>query len=138
MPLGAASCLAPLSTDEVKALLEKEFGPMLPTDEKMGNGPARYYKLSGFSGRIGFISALSHCFCDSCNRLRLTAAGILNPCLADNLSLDLRFFLRNGKNNNEIEHAIEEFVMRKPARHTFSESDTGAEHRKKEMFRIGG
>jgi cyclic pyranopterin phosphate synthase len=139
MPLGAASSLRPLPAGEVKALLEKEFGPMNQVTGKFGNGPAAYYALPGFAGRIGFISALSHRFCASCNRLRLTAAGLLKPCLASDMSLDLRFFLRGGKSDAEIANAITEFVMRKPERHAFGEAtDGGAEHRQKEMFRIGG
>jgi cyclic pyranopterin phosphate synthase len=134
MPLGAAVSLQPLPADEVKALLEKEFGPLTQVTGKFGNGPALYYTLPGFAGRIGFISALSHVFCASCNRLRLTAAGLLKPCLASDMSLDLRFLLRGGAGDAEIENAITEFVMRKPERHTFGE----AEHRQKEMFRIGG
>jgi cyclic pyranopterin phosphate synthase len=139
MPLGAAASLQPLPADETRALLEKEYGPLSPAAAKPGNGPAVYYTLPGFTGLIGFISALSHGFCASCNRLRLTAAGLLKPCLSSDMSLDLRGLLRDGADDAEIEHAITELVMRKPERHTFGESaDGGTEHQQKEMFRIGG
>jgi cyclic pyranopterin phosphate synthase len=135
MPLGAASVLQPVPADEVRALLEKEYGPLSPAQIKPGNGPAVYYTLPDFKGYIGFISALSRQFCDTCNRLRLSAAGFLRPCLSSGMGLDLRALLRGGVSDNEIERAITELVSRKPACHNFgSPRDQG----RQEMFRIGG
>jgi cyclic pyranopterin phosphate synthase len=135
MPLGAAFDLQPLPADEVRSLIEKEYGPLKPSAIKLGNGPAVYYTLQGFAGPIGFISALSHFFCQTCNRLRLTAAGLLKPCLSSDLSLDLRSLVRGGSNDGVIADSIRELVARKPARHSFGISD---EVSNINMFSIGG
>ncbi|GHV93993.1 GTP 3',8-cyclase MoaA [Spirochaetia bacterium] len=138
MPLGAAAALRPIPVDEVMSLLEKEYGSLSPAAVKPGNGPAAYYTLPGFKGYIGFISALSHGFCESCNRLRLTAAGFLKPCLSSDMYLDLRALLRGGVSDSEIEKAIAELVSRKPACHSFGGVQGRLNHSQKEMFRIGG
>ncbi|GHT65487.1 GTP 3',8-cyclase [Spirochaetia bacterium] len=138
MPLGTAVALRPVPADEVMALLEGEYGSLSPSAAKLGNGPAVYYTLPGFEGHIGFISALSHGFCESCNRLRLTAAGFLKPCLSGDMGLDLRSLLRSGVSDKGIEKAIAELVSRKPAHHSFGGTQDRPDHSQKEMFRIGG
>jgi cyclic pyranopterin phosphate synthase len=138
MPLGKAAALLPVPADEVTALLERAYGPLRPLTIKPGSGPAAYYALPGFQGHIGFISALSHEFCGACNRLRLTAGGLLKPCLSSDISLDLRGLLRGGATDSEIETAIAELVSRKPARHSFGGDRGRLEHGQKEMYRIGG
>jgi cyclic pyranopterin phosphate synthase len=138
MPLGAAAAFEPLPACEVVSRIEKVFGFMQPSTVKQGNGPAIYYKLQGFAGYIGFISALSHGFCKTCNRLRLSASGILKPCLASSLGLDLRSLVRHGACDMEIENAILELVARKPAGHSFNDVNKKQKHVNKEMFRIGG
>ena len=62
-------------------MLEAAFGPMTPCDESLGAGPGHYFTIPGFRGKIGFISAMTHQFCDGCNRVRLTATGFLKTCL---------------------------------------------------------
>jgi cyclic pyranopterin phosphate synthase len=136
MPLGAAAALRPIPADEVKNLLEKEYGRLNPAEVKLGNGPAAYYTLPGFSGYIGFISALSRAFCENCNRLRLTASGLLKPCLSSDINTGLRSLLRGGVTDSELERAMSETILRKPLRHNFGGGLL--EHGKKEMFRIGG
>ena len=154
MPLGVATALQPLPAAEVVSLIEREHGPMVPSAAKLGNGPAAYYTMQGFVGHIGLISAISECFCASCNRLRLTASGILKPCLSSDIGLDLAGMVRCGASSDEIEGAIRELVSKKPARHSFGgfdtklvsaikTADTTPVHDKKEvcainMFRIGG
>jgi cyclic pyranopterin phosphate synthase len=135
MPLGSAAVLHPLPVDEVMAVIEREYGTLKPSAEKLGNGPAVYYTLQGFVGHVGFISALSHSFCQDCNRLRLTASGLLKPCLSSDLSLDLRNLVRSGAGDREIADSIRGLVAKKPARHRF-----GISHEASiiEMFRIGG
>jgi cyclic pyranopterin phosphate synthase len=135
MPLGKAATLQPLPTDELISLIEREYGPLKPLAAKLGNGPAVYYTLQGFSGHIGFISALSHSFCQSCNRLRLTASGLLKPCLSSDLSLDLRSLVRGGSNDREIADSIRGLVARKPVGHSFGISNEASNIN---MFRIGG
>ncbi len=79
-------------------------------------GPARYYSAAGFRGRVGLISALSHQFCESCNRIRLTADGRIKPCLGNNQEINLMpFFDQPGHLRQEIIKAI----WAKPAGHRF-------------------
>lgn len=149
MPLGTAAKIQPLPIKEVVALIEKSFGSLsavsLATSPvKAGSGPAVYYTLPGFAGRIGLISALSQGFCKKCNRLRLTAAGVLKPCLSSDLGIDLRRLIRSNASDGEIETAVRELVAKKPAGHSFGGVISNAaasakqDHRNKEMFRIGG
>jgi cyclic pyranopterin phosphate synthase len=69
-------------TEEIKQQIERELGALEPSETKMGHGPARYFKLPGAKGKVGFISPVteSH-FCETCNRMRLTADGKIRPCL---------------------------------------------------------
>ena len=121
MPLGSASALEPISSAEVASLIEKAYGPLVPFSGILGSGPAVYYSLSGFKGKIGLINAVSHGFCETCNRLRLTSEGLLKPCLSNDLSLDLRELVRRGAGDGELSQAILEAVTKKPRFHNFSE-----------------
>ena len=80
------------------------------------SGPARYLKLKGAQGIIGFISPLSNHFCHECNRLRLTADGKLRPCLFSEKEINLRPALRTG-DVEEVMKLIELSVASKPERH---------------------
>ena len=106
--------------------------PHLPTS---GNGPARYYRLPDASGTLGFIGAVTECFCAECNRFRLTADGHLRPCLLDDDELDLKGPLRNGAEITELESLILEAATRKQQQHHLGEN--GAPE-KRQMRQIGG
>ncbi|MFT3985259.1 MAG: GTP 3',8-cyclase MoaA [Lachnospiraceae bacterium] len=113
----------PLQEAEAKRLIEEAYGPLTLLHEKYGIGPAVYYALEGFQGKVGFISALSHKFCSGCNRIRLTADGYLKTCLQYESGIDLRELLRNGKTNEEIRQAVLRTVWNKPSEHAFSEQE---------------
>ena len=81
MPIGLGKDLCGRSEDELRALLERAYGPLVPFEGRLGSGPSRYVSPPGFQGQIGFISSLSHQFCHRCNRVRLTANGFLKTCL---------------------------------------------------------
>lgn len=136
MPVGCGALLTPVSTDEVCGIIEAEFGPLAPDASKHGMGPAVYGKPAGFRGSIGFIGAVSHEFCDRCNRVRLTPEGMLKLCLNHRNGADLRALLRSGTPDEELQRAIREAVWQKPARHGFSEDIDDRETRP--MNRIGG
>jgi cyclic pyranopterin phosphate synthase len=140
MPLGAASSYEGLTGEETAALLERRYGKLIPFAGRLGNGPARYYTLEGFAGTIGFINPLSRCFCESCNRFRLSSQGILTPCLSSSLAADLRSLLRSGAEDGALRQAVLDIAARKPERHTFlaPAGTAEAEARPREMFRIGG
>ncbi|MDR0624170.1 MAG: GTP 3',8-cyclase MoaA [Treponema sp.] len=145
MPLGNAESFAPVPGKKIMELLEKEYGELIPCPGKFGNGPARYYSIRGFRGKIGFINAMTDGFCETCNRMRLTSRGLLKPCLSSEISLDLCGLLRGGPENipgcsdREVEDAVRDLIAKKPRAHTFS----APYHQKKTapadgMFRTGG
>ena len=113
----------------------KVFGDLEPYPSKNGNGPARYFKIAGATGTIGFISPMSECFCSSCNRLRLTVDGMLRPCLMSNHELDLRSALRNGGTFGDIKLCLLEAVMAKPERQTLI---NGQSQKGRAMCQLGG
>jgi cyclic pyranopterin phosphate synthase len=82
-------------------------------------GPARYVKVAETGGRIGFITPLTHNFCESCNRVRVTCTGTLYMCLGQEDAADLRGPLRASEANDLLDAAIEEAISRKPKGHDF-------------------
>ncbi|MDR2500852.1 MAG: GTP 3',8-cyclase MoaA [Treponema sp.] len=140
MPLGAGEGLEPVPGAQVKALLEERFGPLreLPPGEarSAGNGPARYYAVPGFTGTIGLINPISDGFCETCNRLRLSAEGVLKPCLAHDLGLDLRSLIRSGASDRETLRAMTALIAQKPKGHTFAAPLERAV--RQGMYTIGG
>jgi cyclic pyranopterin phosphate synthase len=82
-------------------------------------GPARYVRVRETGGRIGFITPLTHNFCESCNRVRLTCTGMLYMCLGQNDDADLRAPLRASEADDLLEAAIHEAIGRKPKGHDF-------------------
>ncbi len=82
-------------------------------------GPARYVSVKETGGRIGFITPLTHNFCESCNRVRLTCTGTLYMCLGQNDAADLRAPLRASEGNELLRQAILEAITRKPKGHDF-------------------
>jgi cyclic pyranopterin phosphate synthase len=82
-------------------------------------GPARYVRVEETGGRLGFITPLTHNFCESCNRVRLTCTGMLYMCLGQNDDADLRAALRASQSDDGLEAAIDEAISRKPKGHDF-------------------
>jgi cyclic pyranopterin phosphate synthase len=91
---------------------------MDPLEDRTG-GPARYVRLRETGGRLGFITPLSHNFCESCNRVRLTCTGMLYMCLGQDDSADLRAPLRASADDAVLDAAIDEAISRKPKGHDF-------------------
>ncbi|MDP2953085.1 MAG: GTP 3',8-cyclase MoaA [Chloroflexota bacterium] len=106
-----------------------------PPSQGNGNGPARYFRLPGARGTIGFISPVSEHFCVGCNRLRLTADGQLRLCLLHNLEMDLRTPLRQGASILELKALIEKAAARKPWGHELRAGVTSARNT---MSQLGG
>ncbi len=82
-------------------------------------GPARYVRVKETGGRLGFITPLTHNFCESCNRVRLTCTGTLYMCLGQEDAADLRAPLRASEGNDLLNAAIDEAISRKPKGHDF-------------------
>jgi len=101
----------------VRSLLSQRFA-LEETDYRTG-GPARYARVAETGGRIGFITPLTHNFCESCNRVRLTCTGTLYMCLGQNDAADLRAALRASADDALLSAAIDEAISRKPKGHDF-------------------
>ena len=101
----------------VRARLAERF-TMDEIDYRTG-GPARYVRVAETGGRLGFITPLTHNFCESCNRVRLTCTGTLYMCLGQEDAADLRTPLRASEGNAMVEAAIEDAISRKPKGHDF-------------------
>ena len=136
MPIGCGSKAEGIPISEVEEILKKAYGEPVPDSEVHGHGPARYMKYNGFKGSVGFIGAVSHEFCDSCNRVRLTADGQLKLCLNHTKGIDLRGMLRGGLEDGVILDAIARAITDKPKRHAFYEKIS--DHEERCMNAIGG
>ncbi len=101
----------------VRANLSERF-TLEASDERTG-GPARYVRIAETGGRLGFITPLSHNFCESCNRVRLTCTGTLYMCLGQDDAADLRAPLRASSDDAILDTAIDEAISRKPKGHDF-------------------
>lgn len=129
--LGTADC----TEQDIRSALERAYGSLAPYDGRLGNGPAQYCALPDFKGKIGFISAVSHRFCESCNRVRLTATGYLKTCLQFDVGANLRPLL--SESDEVLKTAIEDALLRKPKQHQFEQTDP-AHRESKIMSQIGG
>jgi cyclic pyranopterin phosphate synthase len=98
---------------------------LIPLAETTG-GPARYVRVAELGAKLGFITPLTHNFCESCNRVRLTAEGKLYMCLGQNDRVDLRAALREGE-PGALEAALDEAMRTKPLRHDFAIEKRGAD-----------
>ena len=127
MPVGTAGREASnhyIDLNEIRARLAKAYD-LVPSCMP-GGGPARYYRVngSGIDGsdlHIGFITPMSQHFCDTCNRVRLSADGTLHLCLGQENAVPLRPLLRRGIDDDGLRQAIVEALALKPARHEFNE-----------------
>ncbi len=122
MPMGDTGRSATdhyLNLEEVRRRLETKF-ELVPA-VMPGGGPARYVGVAGTNLRIGFITPISQHFCETCNRVRLSADGALYLCLGQEDKLELRPLLRQGIGDEELKTAIRAAIARKPERHEFRE-----------------
>ncbi|EKF17916.1 molybdenum cofactor biosynthesis protein A [Nitratireductor pacificus pht-3B] len=101
----------------LRAQLEQQF-TLTDIPFKTG-GPARYVEIAETGGRLGFITPMTHNFCESCNRVRITCTGMLYMCLGQDDSADLRAALRASEGNELLSTAIDEAIGRKPKGHDF-------------------
>jgi len=109
-----------LSCDEALRRIRK-LGELEPAEGPSGNGPATYYRFRGAPGTVGVITPMSHNFCGSCNRMRLTADGHLRPCLFGSIQTNLRDPLRAGE---PLEPLIQQTLEIKPERHNLVQGST--------------
>ena len=137
MPIGLGKEFSPISNDEVLSIISKEK-KLAPFSEKIGSGPAKYYKTEKGIGCIGFITPISHNFCEQCNRIRITPEGFLKLCLHWSNGLNLKEFLRNGSSDEEIKEKILQAINDKPDKHNMKKKEEDKNFDKRYMNRIGG
>ncbi|KVK54012.1 cyclic pyranopterin phosphate synthase MoaA [Agrobacterium deltaense] len=106
-----------LPLSRLRANLERRF-TFTDIDYRTG-GPACYVRVGETGGRLGFITPLTHNFCESCNRVRLTCTGTLYMCLGQDAAADLRTVLRMSEGDDCLSAAIDEAILRKPKGHDF-------------------
>ena len=106
-----------LPLSELRKNLEERF-TLTENDHRTG-GPARYVTVEETGGRLGFITPLTHNFCESCNRVRLTCTGTLYMCLGQNDAAEFRDLMRKTDDDAVLKHAIDEAISRKPKGHDF-------------------
>lgn len=140
MPVGYGKKYVGRSNEELRETLEAVCGKaecMTNREElsRMGSGPAVYYQFSDLKVPVGFISAIHGKFCDTCNRVRLTAEGYLKLCLCYDEGEDLRRVLHEGEKEN-LRTIMEQTIFRKPAAHCFEHPAEMTETH--EMVKIGG
>jgi cyclic pyranopterin phosphate synthase len=110
------------SSDDVRKLIEKKY-PLISSTEST-QGPSIYYRMAGSESRIGFISPHSHNFCGDCNRVRLTAEGLLLLCLGNENAIDLKAIVRAQPNDKQaLKNAIVAGMQNKPERHFFDPNE---------------
>lgn len=137
MPIGFGRDYQPVSGSDILHVIESKFGKVKADDTFHGNGPAKYVKPEGFTGSIGFISAMHGKFCSECNRVRLTSTGKLKSCLCYDDAVDLRQVLRSDEGSDEkLTDLLKEGIIAKPSGHCFEDVDKVTE--KKKMISIGG
>jgi len=130
-----------ISVLEIKKSLAKKYS-LRPIDINSGNGPAKYYQIKGGQGTIGFITALSQHFCQTCNRIRLTSEGKLRPCLFSNKEVDIKQAIRNANTDDKIirsriiRNNIEKAISIKPEGHKLNKKFSNKDFFK--MSKIGG
>jgi len=125
-----------LSLAKVRADLES-FWTLVDLPLTTG-GPARYVEVAETGGRLGFITPLSHNFCEACNRVRLTCTGVLHTCLGREDAADLRAVIRAGASQEDLAFAIAQAVRGKPKGHDFRIERGAAPSVSRHMSTTGG
>jgi cyclic pyranopterin phosphate synthase len=139
MPLGEIEAdrtdqYLPLSL--VRARLAQHF-TLGDIPDKTG-GPARYVRVAETGGRLGFITPMSHNFCEACNRVRVTCTGTLYMCLGQDDAADLRTPMRASSSDTQLHAAIDEAIARKPKGHDFIIDRDSAPALSRHMSATGG
>ncbi len=109
-----------MPVEEAMALLRQKDELIPQPDWRLGFGPAKYYQLQHTGARVGFIGAMTNLhFCETCNKLRLTADGKIRPCLGDQGEIDLRATLRRSPTDEAVREVLLSAVRAKPLEHQF-------------------
>lgn len=143
MPIGKGSIWDKsqyIEAGKIKDIVAKKY-ILSPISRSKIEGPAKMFEIigdAGEKGRVGFISPISHHFCDQCNRLRLTSEGKLRACLLNDGETDLKTILRSGGTDDDIEKAIRDVILFKPKGHNLAGGSGERATCQVRMSRIGG
>lgn len=151
MPIGCARHLKGIKSEEIIKVIENSDLKVLKNNEIFENfenekskikrtGPAKYIYLENSKTRIGFISPMSSCFCESCNRIRVTSDGKIKQCLYYQANIDLKEIFRNEKKSkDEILKIVEKEIFTKNRKHAFNNYEIMTDKREERiMSSIGG
>lgn len=126
MPIGNSELFSKrawIPSEELRSQIRERWG--LGESQITGNGPADIFQIPGAKGTLGFISQMSECFCDRCNRVRLSADGWLRPCLLNETGqIDLKAALRRGENLTQLREQVRQLILLKPEIN-FKERESG-------------
>lgn len=125
-----------LTGNEIKAIIEAEYGPLVPITSGDPSETARRYTFSDGIGEVGFINPVSEPFCAQCDRIRITADGQLRTCLFATEETDLRAVLRSDADDMELERVIRQAVWHKELKHYIG--DKRFKRANRSMSMIGG
>lgn len=141
MPIGDATIWGKeiyISSEEIKERISV-LGELMAVQTARMDGPARIYRFrqaGQAKGSVGFVSPISHKFCNQCNRLRLTSEGKLRSCLLSDQETDLKKILRSGGSDDDVKRTLVQTILDKPKSHTLFEKEVFNCHG--QMSRIGG
>lgn len=136
MPIGEGKKFKGLSNESLFEFIKKNNIEFEYINRNSHDGPAEYIKLKDALGRVGFISAMSNCFCKECNRIRITTDGFLKQCLNWKSEINLKSIIKSGATDDEIKDIIEKAIYNKPEKYLFKSMDKNKEI--KFMNEIGG
>lgn len=134
MPIGQGKKFTGISNNDIYNRLEKTFE--FDRDYKEIKGVSTYYKLKDSKGNIGFISPINSCFCETCNKIRLTSDGVIKRCLNSKGNTNIKESLDKNVEKEEIKEILEQEIFKKPERHLFGKENKDEEL--KNMNAIGG
>jgi cyclic pyranopterin phosphate synthase len=124
-----------VSSQETRGIIEQAMGPLMPLSGGHLVGGGRLYRVTGGRGSLGFISPVSHSYCDSCNHIRVTSDGHIRPCLLLDDELNLREVLRRDGSVADLAAVFRRAVTCKPQR---SQLEAGVYPQDRPMAAIGG
>lgn len=134
MPIGQGKKFTGISNNEIYNRLEKTFE--FDRNYKEIKGVSTYYKLKDSEGNIGFISPINSCFCEKCNKIRLTSDGVIKRCLNSKGNTNIKEYLDKNVEKEEIKEILEQEILKKPEKHLFGKENEDEEL--KNMNAIGG
>ncbi|MEA5619317.1 GTP 3',8-cyclase MoaA [Cronbergia sp. UHCC 0137] len=140
MPIGNGELFSDrgwVASAQLRQTISDRWG--LTESQIPGNGPADIFQIPGAKGTLGFISQMSECFCDRCNRMRLSADGWLRPCLLNETGqIDLKTSLRDGVSTSQLQEQVKQLLTIKPEIN-FKQRDSGTINSySRTMSQIGG